>query len=61
MEPACHPPLLRPAPPQDDNLGRSGKADWITVSAVLDTIKTESNTGASAVVYPACPQEVNGR
>lgn len=46
---------------KDDNLGRSGKADWITVSAVLDTIKTESNTGASAVVYPACPQEVNGR
>ncbi len=51
----------RPPPRQDDNLGRSGKADWITVSGVLDTIKTESNNGGSAVVYPSCPQEVNGR
>ncbi|GLI66607.1 hypothetical protein VaNZ11_010528 [Volvox africanus] len=47
---------------KDEHLGTSGKPDWITVSAVVDMIKTESQGGGpSAVVYPSCPHDFNGR
>ncbi|KAG2449859.1 hypothetical protein HYH02_005382 [Chlamydomonas schloesseri] len=46
---------------KDENLGRSGKADWVNVSAVLDMIRTDNQGGASAVVYPSCPHDYNGR
>ncbi|GFR50485.1 hypothetical protein Agub_g12748, partial [Astrephomene gubernaculifera] len=51
---------------KDEHLGTSGKPDWITVSGVMDMIRVEppnSNAGGntSAVVYPACPHDFNGR
>ncbi|EFJ49234.1 hypothetical protein VOLCADRAFT_104448 [Volvox carteri f. nagariensis] len=45
-----------------EHLGTSGKPDWITVSAVVDMVKTDSQGGGpSAVVYPSCPHDFNGR
>ncbi|GLC43682.1 hypothetical protein PLESTM_001504100 [Pleodorina starrii] len=47
---------------KNEHLGTSGKPDWITVSAVVDMVKTDaSGGGPSAVVYPSCPHDFNGR
>ncbi|KAG2491292.1 hypothetical protein HYH03_010298 [Edaphochlamys debaryana] len=47
---------------KDERLGTGPKPDWTTVSAVVDMVKTDdSKGGPSAVVYPACPHDFNGR
>uniref|UniRef100_A0ACD5TZ61 Uncharacterized protein n=1 Tax=Avena sativa TaxID=4498 RepID=A0ACD5TZ61_AVESA len=39
---------------KDDGLGRSEKADWITVMGAISHIKTDN------FCYPACTREING-
>ncbi|CAL4910695.1 unnamed protein product [Urochloa decumbens] len=40
---------------KDENLGRSGKTDWITVKAAISHVNTEN------FCYPACTLEMNGK
>eukprot|EP00201_Polytomella_parva_P020560 CAMPEP_0175044996 /NCGR_PEP_ID=MMETSP0052_2-20121109/4146_1 /TAXON_ID=51329 ORGANISM="Polytomella parva, Strain SAG 63-3" /NCGR_SAMPLE_ID=MMETSP0052_2 /ASSEMBLY_ACC=CAM_ASM_000194 /LENGTH=733 /DNA_ID=CAMNT_0016308415 /DNA_START=83 /DNA_END=2282 /DNA_ORIENTATION=+ len=42
---------------KDEQLGTSGKPDYVSVLGTVDFIKTDG----SSLVYPACPFEFNGR